>query len=42
MHERYPHIIKCVSTNGLMLEDSLDQLESVGVKTITVTVNASS
>jgi len=40
VHERYPHIIKCVSTNGLMLEDSLDQLESVGVKTITVTVNA--
>jgi len=40
VHKHYPHIIKCVSTNGLMLEDSLDQLQSVGVKTITVTVNA--
>lgn len=40
VHRRYPHLLKCISTNGLMLEENLDQLQAVGVKTITVTVNA--
>jgi len=40
VHQRYPHLIKCISTNGLVLEENLDQLQAVGVKTITVTVNA--
>lgn len=40
VHQRFPELIKCVSTNGLMLEESLDPLQAAGVKTVTVTVNA--
>ena len=40
LHSRFPDLIKCVSTNGLMLEENLDSLQEFGVKTITVTVNA--
>ncbi|TEB10537.1 radical SAM protein [Pelotomaculum propionicicum] len=40
LHSCYPNLIKCISTNGLMLEESLDLLQEFGVKTVTVTVNA--
>lgn len=40
VHERFPHLIKCLSTNGLLLEESLPRLKAVGVKAVTVTVNA--
>jgi nitrogen fixation protein NifB len=40
VHEVYPDLIKCVSTNGLLLPDRVDDLVSVGVSAITVTVNA--
>lgn len=40
VHERFPHLIKCVSTNGLLLEECLPLLKAVGVKAVTVTVNA--
>lgn len=40
VHRLYPELNKCVSTNGLMLEESLDPLQEAGVKTVTVTVNA--
>lgn len=40
LHKRFPHLIKCVSTNGLMLPDRLEQLVEAGVKTLTVTVNS--
>ncbi|MDH7578587.1 MAG: radical SAM protein [Bacillota bacterium] len=40
VHERFPHLIKCISTNGLLLEECLPRLKTAGVKAITVTVNA--
>jgi len=40
IHQQYPGITKCLSTNGLLLEDSLPQLLKAGVRALTVTVNA--
>jgi nitrogen fixation protein NifB len=40
VHEVYPHLIKCLSTNGLRLPERAKELIDVGVKTVTVTVNA--
>ena len=40
VHEAYPHLINCVSTNGLLLAEKAEQLIAAGVRTITVTVNA--
>lgn len=40
VHEEYPHLILCVSTNGLLLPDKIDLLEKYGVTNITVTMNA--
>jgi nitrogen fixation protein NifB len=42
VHNRYPYLIKCVSTNGLLLADSLPALYDRGVRAVTVTVNAAS
>ena len=38
--EKYPELIKCLSTNGLMLKERAKELANLGVKTVTVTVNA--
>lgn len=38
--ERHPHLINCLSTNGLLLESYAQDLWDAGVKTVTVTVNA--
>ncbi|MDR0635544.1 MAG: radical SAM protein [Treponema sp.] len=40
IHQAYPALIKCLSTNGLLLERYAQDLAQVGVKTLTVTVNA--
>lgn len=40
VHEAFPDLIKCLSTNGLMLEHYAYKLADVGVSTVTVTVNA--
>ncbi len=40
IHEAYPHLINCLSTNGLMLERKAEEIVGSGVKTVTVTVNA--
>lgn len=40
INSRHPELINCLSTNGLLLEDYAEELISVGVQTITVTVNA--
>lgn len=37
---RHPELIKCLSTNGLLLERYAQDLWDVGVRTVTVTVNA--
>lgn len=36
----YPDLTLCVSTNGLLLPDRLDQLIAAGVRSLTVTINA--
>jgi nitrogen fixation protein NifB len=40
VHEEFPHIIKCISTNGLLLPEKIDLLEKYGVGNVTVTLNA--
>lgn len=40
IHQEYPQLLKCLCTNGLLLEDRLEKIEACGVKAITVTVNA--
>ena len=38
--EKYPRIVKCLSTNGLMLEKKIPQLKEIGLDSLTVTVNS--
>jgi nitrogen fixation protein NifB len=40
LHEQYPNVIKCISTNGLLLPEKIDLLEKYDVGNITVTLNA--
>lgn len=40
IHGEYPELINCLSTNGLLLERYAEDIARVGVKTLTVTVNA--
>jgi nitrogen fixation protein NifB len=40
IHREFPELINCLSTNGLLLEHYADELKRVGVRTLTVTVNA--
>ena len=39
VHERFPNLINCLSTNGLLLEERAEQIVAAGVKTVKVTVN---
>ena len=40
IHKEYPHLLKCISTNGLLLEDKLADIIDVGIRALTVTINA--
>jgi nitrogen fixation protein NifB len=40
VHREFPELIKCVSTNGLLLEQHLPDLLEAGVRALTVTINA--
>ena len=40
IHREFPEIILCISTNGLLLPDRLDDLIKAGVRSITITINA--
>ncbi|MCX7002382.1 MAG: radical SAM protein [bacterium] len=40
VHARFPHLLCCVSTNGLLLDEHAAALAAAGVETVTVTVNA--
>ncbi len=40
IHQAYPELINCLSTNGLLLERKANELWEAGVRTVTVTVNA--
>ena len=38
--EEFPHLIRCLATNGLALPEKVEVLEEIGISTLTVTVNA--
>lgn len=38
--QEFPNLIKCMSTNGLLLPDKADEIIEVGIDSLTVTVNA--
>lgn len=38
--EEFPHLMKCLSTNGLLLPEKMDLLQEIGLHSLTVTVNA--
>ena len=38
--QKYPELIKCMSTNGLMLSERADEVIAAGIDSLTVTVNA--
>ena len=40
LKEEFPHLIKCLSTNGLLLPEKVDLLNELGVSNITVTMSA--
>jgi nitrogen fixation protein NifB len=40
IHEEFPRLIMCISTNGLLLPEKIDELERYGVGNVTVTLNA--
>ena len=40
IREKYPNILKCMSTNGLLLNERAQELIGLGIDTLTVTVNA--
>ena len=40
VHKEFPHLVKCLSTNGFRLEDKAEDIVAAGIETITVTVNA--
>ena len=38
--KEFPNLIRCMSTNGLLLADKADEVVEAGIDTLTVTVNA--
>ena len=40
IHREFPTLLKCLSSNGLLLEEKLPQILDAGVTAMTVTVNA--
>lgn len=40
VQREFPELTMCVSTNGLMLPDRLDELVELGLGTLTITINA--
>lgn len=40
VNEKYPRLIKCVASNGLLLPEKVEQLLEAGVTSVTVTINA--
>lgn len=40
INREFPHLTLCVSTNGLLLTDRLEELMKCGVRSLTITMNA--
>jgi nitrogen fixation protein NifB len=40
VQKEFPHLTRCISTNGLLLPEKLAELKEVGVSALTITINA--
>jgi nitrogen fixation protein NifB len=40
VHKEFPDLTLCLSTNGLLLPDKIDQIKKVGIKALSITINA--
>jgi nitrogen fixation protein NifB len=40
VRKEFPHLMLCMSTNGLLLPESIDRLYELGLHSLTVTINA--
>jgi len=38
--EEFPYLLRCLSTNGLLLPDRIEDIADLGISTLTVTLNA--
>jgi nitrogen fixation protein NifB len=38
--EQFPNLTRCLSTNGLLLPDKLEEADKAGITTLTITINA--
>jgi nitrogen fixation protein NifB len=38
--DEFPQLTRCISTNGLLLPDRIDEIERAGITTLTITINA--
>jgi nitrogen fixation protein NifB len=38
--DEFPFLLRCMSTNGLLLPDKIEAIEELGISTLTVTLNA--
>ena len=38
--DEFPHLMRCLSTNGLLLPERIDEIEELDIGTVTVTLNA--
>lgn len=38
--DEFPHLMRCMSSNGLLLADRIDDIDELGIGTVTVTLNA--
>lgn len=38
--KEFPQLLKCMSTNGLLLDEKADEITTIGIDSLTVTVNA--
>jgi len=39
IEDEFPHLLKCMSTNGLLLAEKIDLLQDLGLHSLTVTIN---
>lgn len=40
VHEQFPTLLKCISTNGLRLAERAEEVWAAGIRSVTVTINA--
>ena len=38
--DEFPQLLRCISTNGLLLPERIEDLDEIGISTVTVTMNA--